>query len=172
MNFFNALRADLTPDLERYVDEILENILSQHFVTSPISNLSRSSSSKCIESSLFLRLHHLRYLHLASCQLLPSNTHNETENSSMFQLPLLNFSHQHQPEFSSYRQETARSISQPLSNQSGTRGILKITAPSLSNLMSTFDSETQTSVASPWITVFPNIHLTQSDRTVLSNLEK
>ena len=46
VNFLNALRADLTPELERAVDEILENILSQHFVTSSVSNLSRSSSSR------------------------------------------------------------------------------------------------------------------------------
>ena len=38
VDFFNALRVDLTPELERRIDEILENILSQ-------SNLSRSSSS-------------------------------------------------------------------------------------------------------------------------------
>ena len=50
MNFFNSLRVDLTPELERYVDEILENILSQRFVTSPVSNLSRSSSSALISN--------------------------------------------------------------------------------------------------------------------------
>ncbi len=46
MDFFNALRIDLTPELERRVDQILENILSQHFMTQSVSNLSRSSSSK------------------------------------------------------------------------------------------------------------------------------
>lgn len=53
VNFFNSLRIDLTPELERCVDEILENIVSQHFTTSPVSNLSRSESSKHVRSSLF-----------------------------------------------------------------------------------------------------------------------
>jgi hypothetical protein len=46
VDFFNALRIDLTPELERRIDEILENILSQHFITESTSNLSRSSSSR------------------------------------------------------------------------------------------------------------------------------
>ncbi len=46
MDFFNALRVDLTPELERCVDEILENILSKHFITQSTSNLSQTSSSK------------------------------------------------------------------------------------------------------------------------------
>jgi len=46
VDFFNALRIDLTPELERRIDEILENILSQ-----PTSNLSRSSSSRSFYSS-------------------------------------------------------------------------------------------------------------------------
>jgi hypothetical protein len=83
----------------------------------------------------------------------------------MFQLPLLNMSHQ-QPEFSSHRTTST------LSNQSGTRGILKITAPSISNLLTTFESEKNLSNSCQFITLFPLIHLTQSDRTVLINLEK
>ncbi len=46
MDFFNALRVDLTPELERCVDEILENILSKHFITQSTSNLSQTSSSR------------------------------------------------------------------------------------------------------------------------------
>lgn len=46
VDFFNSLRADLTPELERSVDQILENILSQHFTTQSVSNMSRTSSSK------------------------------------------------------------------------------------------------------------------------------
>ena len=46
VEFFNSLRADLTPELERYIDQILENILSQHFITQSVSNMSRTSSSK------------------------------------------------------------------------------------------------------------------------------
>lgn len=46
VDFFNSLRTDLTPELERYVDQILENILSQHFTTQSVSNMSRTSSSK------------------------------------------------------------------------------------------------------------------------------
>lgn len=46
VEFFNALRLDLTPDLERRIDQILENILSQHFISQSTSNLNRSHSSK------------------------------------------------------------------------------------------------------------------------------
>ena len=83
----------------------------------------------------------------------------------MFQLPLLNLTHQ-QAELSSHRTNSA------LSHPSGTRGILKITAPSMSNLLTTFESEKNLSSSSPFINLFPSIHLTQSDRTVLINLEK
>jgi len=51
VDFFNALRIDLTPELERYVDEILENILSKHFITQSTSNLTHTSSSK--KTSIF-----------------------------------------------------------------------------------------------------------------------
>lgn len=172
VNFFNSLRVDLTPELERYVDEVLENILSQRFVTSPVSNLSRSSSSTLISSRF--RTVDRRLFVSASCQLLPSNAGNETANSTMFQLPLLNLSHQQQPPptgFSTARNDASQLVSQTMSNQSGARGILKINAPSLSNLMTTFDSENTTSATVQWLTVFPTIHLTQSDRTVLANLE-
>jgi hypothetical protein len=47
----------------------------------------------------------------------------------MYQLPLFNLSQQ-QPELLSN-----------MTNQSGTRGILKISAPSISNLLSTFDGK-------------------------------
>jgi hypothetical protein len=83
----------------------------------------------------------------------------------MFQLPLLNLTHQQQ-ELSSYRTNSA------LSTQFGTRGILKITAPSISNLLTTFESEKNCSNSCQFITLFPLISLTQSDRTVLINLEK
>lgn len=170
VNFFNSLRVDLTPELERDVDEILENILSHHFVTSPVSNLSRSSSSETI--SIDRSVDEFRLV-LASCQLLPSTTGNETANSTMFQLPLLNLSRQPPPTgLSTYRDDASHFVSQTMSNQSGTRGILKINAPSLSNLMTTFDSENTSHATTQWLTVFPTIHLTQSDRTVLSNLEK
>ena len=86
----------------------------------------------------------------------------------MFQLPLFNISHQ--PEFPSHRYDTMNSAFQTLSNQSGTKGILKITAPSMSNLLSTFDGEKES--INQFITLFPIIHLTQSDRTVLTNIEK
>lgn len=45
VDFFNALRIDLTPELERLIDQILDNILSQHFITPSTSSISRSSSS-------------------------------------------------------------------------------------------------------------------------------
>lgn len=84
----------------------------------------------------------------------------------MFQLPLLNLTHQ-QAELSSHRTNSA------YSNQSGgTRGILKMTAPSISNLLTTFESDKNCSNTSQFVTLFPVIHLTQSDRTVLINLEK
>ncbi|CAF5220031.1 unnamed protein product, partial [Rotaria magnacalcarata] len=51
------------------------------------------------------------------------------------------------------------------------KGILKATAPpSICNLLSTFD-ESQNGSTCQFITLFPLIHLTQSDRTVLTNLE-
>jgi hypothetical protein len=46
VDFLNSLRVDLTPELERYVDQILENILSKHFITQSTTNLSRTSSSR------------------------------------------------------------------------------------------------------------------------------
>ena len=82
----------------------------------------------------------------------------------MFQLPLFNITHQ-QAELSTHRTTSA------LSNQSGTRGILKITAPSMSNLITTFESEKNLSNSCQFIALFPVIQLTQSDRTVLINLE-
>ncbi|UJR37939.1 hypothetical protein I4U23_030624 [Adineta vaga] len=149
VEFFNALRIDLTPELERRVDQILDNILSQHFITQSVSNISRASST--------------------SCQLLRTNTQSESDTSTMFQLPLLNLSQQ-QPELSSRRYDSMSSRSQSVSNQSGTRGILKITAPSVSDLLSTFGDH-QNQSACQFITLFPMINLTQSDRTVLTNLE-
>jgi hypothetical protein len=86
----------------------------------------------------------------------------------MFQLPLLNLTHQQSESLS---QRTNSGV-QSLSNQSGTRGILKMTAPSISNLLTTFESEKNCSNTSQFITLFPLIHLTQSDRIVLINLEK
>lgn len=84
----------------------------------------------------------------------------------MFQLPLLNLSQNAAAtDFSTYRNDVSR-------QSTGTRGILKISAPSLSNLMTTFDSNNTTNATNPRLTVFPMIQLTQSDRTVLSNLEK
>jgi hypothetical protein len=159
VDFFNSLRVDLTPELERYVDQILENILSQS-----TTNLTRTSSSRILffhlkKKTIFIDSY------LASCQLLRSHTPSESDNSTMFQLPLLNITHQ-QVELSSHRTTSA------LSNQSGTRGILKITAPSMSNLLTTFESEKNLTNSCQFITLFPLIHLTQSDRTVLINLEK
>ncbi|CAF3588391.1 unnamed protein product, partial [Adineta steineri] len=150
VDFFNALRIDLTPELERRVDGILENILSQHFVTEATSNISRTSST--------------------SCQLLKSNTQVESANSTMFQLPLFNLSQQQPLELSSRRYDTINSTSHSLSNQSNTRGILKITAPSVSDLLSTLGDNHNQSTCQ-FITLFPLINLTQSDRTVLTNLE-
>jgi hypothetical protein len=46
VEFFNALRSDLTPELERQVEQILENILSQQSTLF----LSRSNSSNFILS--------------------------------------------------------------------------------------------------------------------------
>ena len=120
VNFFNSLRVDLTPELERSVDEILENILSQHFSTTPTSNLSRSDST--------------------SCQLVKSNTASEFGNSTLFQMPLLNLTQPYQPEYSSYRPDASQSALQTLSNRSGgTRGILKPAGQSFSNLFTTYD---------------------------------
>jgi hypothetical protein len=164
VDFFNALRADLTPELERRVEQILENILSQHFMTQSTSNLSRSSSSISTISS-YKNIH---FSNLASCQLLRSNTQSEIGNSTMFQLPLFNLS-QH-PDILSHRYDTMNSGLQTLSNQSGTKGILKLTAPSTSNFLSTFDGDKESNCQ--FITLFPVIHLTQSDRTVLTNIEK
>jgi hypothetical protein len=81
----------------------------------------------------------------------------------MFQLPLFNLTHQ-QPDFSSHRTNSVVSGT--------TRGILKMTVPSISNLLTTFESEKNLSNTCQFITLFPLIHLTQSDRTVLINLEK
>jgi len=61
----------------------------------------------------------------------------------MFQLPLFNLSQQQQPELSSRRYDTMSSRSQSLSNQSGTRGILKISAPSISDLLSTVEGKNE-----------------------------
>ncbi|CAF4424055.1 unnamed protein product, partial [Adineta steineri] len=132
VDFFNALRIDLTPELERRVDEILENILSQHFITEATSNISRTSSSM-----EFVFVFNFKNFILASCQLLKSNTQVESANSTMFQLPLFNLSQQQPLELSSRRYDTINSTSHSLSNQSNTRGILKITAPSVSDLLST-----------------------------------
>ncbi len=79
------------------------------------------------------------YFVLASCQLVRSNIRTESDNSTMFQLPLFNLSQQQQPELSSRRYDTISSRSRSLSNQSGTRGILKISAPSISDLLSTVE---------------------------------
>jgi hypothetical protein len=61
----------------------------------------------------------------------------------MFQLPLFNLSQQQQPELSSRRYDTISSRSRSLSNQSGTRGILKISAPSISDLLSTVEGKNE-----------------------------
>ncbi len=82
-------------------------------------------------------------LFLASCQLLRSNIRTESDNSTMFQLPLFNLSQQQQPELSSRRYDTMSSRSQSLSNQSRTRGILKISAPSISDLLSTVEGKNE-----------------------------
>lgn len=84
----------------------------------------------------------------------------------MFQLPLFNLTHQ-PTELSSHRSNSAYS-----NPSGGTRGILKITAPSMSNLLTTFESDKNCSSTCSFITLFPLIHLTQSDRIVLINLEK
>ena len=76
-------------------------------------------------------------IYLASCQLLKSNVETQSETSTMFQLPLLNLSQQ-QSELSSRQYDSMSVRSQSLSNQSGTRGILKMIAPSVSDLLSTF----------------------------------
>ncbi|CAF3018794.1 unnamed protein product [Rotaria sp. Silwood2] len=150
VDFLNALRIDLTPELERRVDQILENILSQHFTTQSTSNLSRSNSS--------------------SCQLVRSNIQMESRNSTMFQSPIFNLSSQ-QTDLSFHRHDITNSALQNLSNQSGMKGILKITtAPSIGNLLSTTE-DNQNGSTCQFITLFPLIYLTHSDRTVLTNLE-
>ncbi|CAF1410192.1 unnamed protein product [Rotaria magnacalcarata] len=152
VDFFNSLRVDLTPELECRVDQILENILAQHSITqsSSSSNLSRSNST--------------------SCQLVRSHIQAESRDSTILQSPIFNFS-QHQPELSFHRHEFTTTRSQYVPNQSGMKGILKATAPpSICNLLSTFD-ESQNGSTCQFITLFPLIHLTQSDRTVLTNLE-
>ena len=52
IEFFNALRVDLTPELERLADQILGNILSQQFITQSNLNFSPSSSNMSIYSPL------------------------------------------------------------------------------------------------------------------------
>lgn len=93
-----------------------------YFITQSTSNLSQTSSSRNL-ISFFNKIKFLIF-NLASCQLVRTNTQNESGNSTMFQLPLLNLTHQQQ-ELSSHQSNSG------LSNQSGTRGILKITAPSI-----------------------------------------
>ncbi|CAF4483084.1 unnamed protein product [Rotaria sp. Silwood2] len=142
-----------TPELEHRVDQILENILAQHSITqsSSSSNLNRSNST--------------------SCQLVRSYIQAESRNSTILQSSIFNFS-QHQPEVSFHRYEFITTGSQNLSNQSGMKGISKTKAPpSICNLLSTFD-ESQNGSTCQFITLTPLIHLTQSDRTVLTNLEK
>ncbi|CAF4830530.1 unnamed protein product [Rotaria sp. Silwood1] len=150
VDFLNALRIDLIPELERRVDQILENILSQHFMTQSTSNLSRSNSS--------------------SCQLVQSNIQMESRNSTIFQSPIFNLSQQ-QTDLSFHRHDITNSAVQNWSNQSGMKGILKTTtAPSICNLLSTTEDNQNGSICQ-FITLFPLIFLTQSDRTVLTNLE-
>ncbi|CAF1083476.1 unnamed protein product [Rotaria sp. Silwood1] len=150
VDFLNALRIDLIPELERRVDQILENILSQHFMTQSTSNLSRSNSS--------------------SCQLVRSNIQTESRNSTIFQSPIFNLSQQ-QTDLSFHRHDITNSVVQNWSNQSGMKGILKTTtAPSICNLLSTTEDNQNGSICQ-FITLFPLIFLTQSDRTVLTNLE-
>ncbi|CAF3630057.1 unnamed protein product [Rotaria sp. Silwood1] len=107
---------------------------------------------------------------VASCQLPPSHIQAESRSSTILQSCIFNFS-QHQPEVSFHRHEFITTESQNLSNQSGMKGILKTkVSPSICNLLSTFD-ESQNGSTCQFITLFPLIHSTQSDRTVLTNIK-
>ncbi|CAF3681819.1 unnamed protein product, partial [Rotaria sp. Silwood1] len=87
-----------------------------------------------------------------SCQLVRSHIQAESRNSTILQSCIFNFS-QHQPEVSSHRHEFITTGSQNLSNQSGMK-------------------ESQNGSTCQFITLFQLIHLTQSNRTVLTNLKK
>ncbi|CAF3440821.1 unnamed protein product [Rotaria sp. Silwood1] len=78
---------------------------------------------------------------------------------------------QQQTDLSFHRHDITNSAVQNWSNQSGMKGILKTTtAPSICNLLSTTEDNQNGSICQ-FITLFPLIFLTQSDRTVLTNLE-
>lgn len=74
----------------------------------------------------------------ATCQLVRSNTPSESDSSTMFHLPLFSLNQQ-QPELSFCRHDSTAFAFQNLSNQTGMKGILKTTARSTSNLLSTFE---------------------------------
>ncbi|CAF0977873.1 unnamed protein product, partial [Didymodactylos carnosus] len=181
IDFLNALRPDLTPDLERKIDQILDNILSQHSIQSPPYSHSNSYTLRSDNQSHISSNSNQDLFQLPTLNISQQNTNTLTTQQNLMGDTLLSglqnlssINHSKHTNMDSITKHSHLQHHLSLSNLSASqqqhqrRKPMQQTPLSTARLISSSDGEPY---IIPQYNLFRWVQLRSSDRTVLSTLE-